>query len=326
MLCVSTDENIRFNRKPLSTNNEHDYSVWNINNDDYDDMDLSEYLIDTKEESHPLMDEPIYQTPAVDETQNFDAPTPSKAARRYSCPVCGKLWVTPSKLKRHMSVHRNAKQQKEQQPKVEVKKPSFSSPIFYDPPKKEPEVQCPICFLAIESPSKLPQHMIVHIKTENRVEPKAVRVEPAPIAQKIGKRYICTVCGSQFLSPAKLTNHMKAQHMRKVSIISNGMSPKVPEKMRPISSRHRRNICNICSKTFQSSSKLTRHLKSHQRTKPAVRRQRPRNHACQYCEKHFETPSKLLRHQTVHRDLLKSEHIDAPPILEISTVTSILGD
>jgi hypothetical protein len=44
---------------------------------------------------------------------------------------------------------------------------------------------------------------------------------------------------------------------------------------------------------------------------------------CQQCNKKFETPSKLLRHQSVHR---KQRNHDSEATLEISTVTSILGD
>lgn len=321
-MCISTDENVRSNRKPLVTNNEHDYSTWNIN--DYD-MDLSEYLIDTKEETiqHSLLPEPeIQQTPAIDETQNFDAPV-IKKARRYSCPVCSKLWVTPSKLKRHMSVHRNEKPVKEVQ-RVDVKKPSFSSLTFFEPleVKKEPEVQCPICFLAIDSQSKLLLHMTVHIKTSSRIEqPETL---PIPTAQKIGKRYICTDCSSESPSPAKLQSHMRSKHMRKAAT-------KQPLEKMMLQNRvnKTRNSCSFCSKSFPNSSSLKRHITVHLHPKKSARRQRTRKHACQYCEKRFETPSKLMRHQTVHRDLLmaiKRHAIEGSPVLEISAVTNILGD
>jgi hypothetical protein len=140
------------------TNNEHDYSTWNIHNDDYD-MDLSEYLIDTGSQSDHdalMIHTGIPQTPAVDETTNFHAPSPSKKSKRYSCPVCSKLWPTPSKLKRHLSVHKSEKQVKEL-PKTEpMKPPAKTLPLmFYEEPKKEPEVQCPICFKGIESQTQL---------------------------------------------------------------------------------------------------------------------------------------------------------------------------
>ncbi|CRK86615.1 CLUMA_CG000452, isoform A [Clunio marinus] len=333
-MCVSIDENVRFNRKPLSiTNNEHDYSVWNIMMDD--DMDLSEYLIDTNKEEiiqPSLIDEtPIEEKPTIDETQNFDAPTSTKKSRRYSCPVCGKLWVTPSKLKRHMVVHRSGKATKQEKSTSEGKKPSFSSPVLFESQKSEPEVQCPICFLAIESQAQLPLHMIVHIKTETRQLSKQNETfaKSFPLAQKLGKRhYNCTVCGSEFQSPAKLTNHMKSQHMRKVSIFKNNNRPVVAEKTQNQSQPKRKHDCLICSKSFQSPYKLNRHIKSHTRTKAKPGRKRVRNNNCPHCGKAFETPSKVLRHLKVHRDILQpiSSKSESSPILEISAVTSILGD
>lgn len=306
-MLISSDENIRSNRKPFIRNNEHDYSTWNIMNDDYD-IDLSEYLIDTKEEtigSSLLVEDEITQTPAIDETQNFDAPAPLKKSRRYACPVCSKLWVTPSKLKRHMSVHRSEKLVKEL-PKVDSKKAP------YDSPKKEPEVQCPICFLAIESQSELLQHMTVHIK----IDP--LTIPSIPLSQKTGKRFICSVCSSEFNSSMKLQSHMK------IHINKSLLNPKSNSLVKKPSF-----VCQYCSRIYFNAKSLQSHVNTHI-TKKVKRRNRTRNHSCQHCDKRFETPSKLLRHQTVHRDILQmmkvTESIESPPILEISTVTSILGD
>lgn len=288
-------------------------------------MDLSEYLIDTKEETiqHSLLPEPeIQQTLAIDETQNFDATVPMKKARRYSCPICSKLWVTPSKLKRHMSVHRNEKIVKDV-PNVELIKPSFNSLTFYEPTKNEPEVQCPICFLAIESQSKLLLHMTVHIKTANRVDPP--ELQPILTAQKIGKLYICSVCDAESPSPAKLQSHMRSKHMSRAATKAKPLEKMIQQSK---INKHR-NACSFCSKTFPNSLSLKRHITVHLQPKKTTRRQRTRKHACQYCEKRFETPSKVKRHQSVHRDLLlaiKRHAIEGSPVLEISAVTNILGD
>jgi uncharacterized Zn-finger protein len=288
-------------------NNEHDYSLYI---DEYD-MDLSEYLIDTKE-SHQDMLLPVQETIAkepevLDDTQNFSAPVTKKSRRRYACPVCNRLWITPSKLERHMSVHRKVEKVVEE--KLEC-----------------PEVQCPICFDAFESQSNLKSHMKMH-----------QRVVEVPLATKEGKNYICSVCSSNFHSPAKLQSHMKSQHMRRVSILSRENEPKVPDKMLSSSElrQRRKNLCSVCDKCFPHPSKLQRHMQTHTVIKKeslGVKRVEERRHECNLCGKKFVTPSKLQRHQqsTVHRELNQtmknSDGVETPPVLEISAVTSILGD
>ena len=83
-MVVSTDENIRSNRKPFAMNNEHDYSTWNVPMD-YD-MDLSEYLIDEKEETiqNTLLPEPVVPNPPeIDPSQKFVAPSTQEKLHKY---------------------------------------------------------------------------------------------------------------------------------------------------------------------------------------------------------------------------------------------------
>lgn len=312
--CISTDECIRLNRKPTIMNNEHDYSLYI--NDDYD-MDLSEYLIDTKETAQDLLleesetvEQPLVQQ--LDDTQNFDAPVERKKNRRYTCPVCNRLWVTPSKLERHMSVHRNSKSSAKEVP-------SFTTPEPIDP-----VVQCPICFKPFESPTILNEHMKSHqrvIETTHTI----------PKAEKIGSIYVCSVCSSSFTSPAKLQSHMKSQHMRKISYTKKGNGVKSHEKINTGKKRSS-NTCSTCQKSFPHPSKLARHLKTHKKVEKEKVQATSRRYECSLCSKKFETPSKLLRHQmsSVHRDILtvkqENDETETPPVLEISAVTSILGD
>ena len=303
-MCISTDESTRLNRKPSVMNNEHDYSLYI--SDEYD-MDLSEYLIDTKEHQDILLHEQETvkkEEPSELDTQNFAEPLEKKPCHRYKCPICNRLWVTPSKLERHMSVHRKNEKLEEENTKF-------------------PEVQCPICFEALESQIDLKHHMKTH-----------QRLVEAPKATRNGKKYICSVCESSFTSPAKLQSHMKSQHMRKVSILSNGQEPKVPEKMMTTLelSHRRKNHCSICGKTFPHPSKLQRHLKTHIGVRKEEKRIEEKRHKCSFCPKKFVTPWKLQRHlqSTIHRGAnfaIKSERgVETPSVLEISAVTSILGD
>lgn len=298
-MCINSDESLRCSRKPFMANNEHDYSqLWNINSDDYGDMDLSEYLIDTKED--PLIPEPeIPQTPAIDETLNFDAPEPVKPPRRYSCPVCAKLWVTPSKLKRHMSVHRKEKQTVNNQEKNLIN--------LEAEPMQGLEVQCPICFCIIASQTKLSMHMKLHMKTENSLQMQN-NLSPVIISSKIDKsRYQCTACLLKFGSSLKLSCHIKNKHKVETSSCKYKLSNKCKDK---------------------SSSKSSHLFGGQMKRKSAKRRKTLLRHSCPHCGKRFVTPSKLRRHQSVHRDILhimKTESFDSP-VLEISAVTNILGD
>lgn len=298
-MCVSSDESMRSNRRPVSRNNEHDYSTWKI--DEYD-MDLSEYLIE-----EPPLKEDDDTSPAstvdtqvieqeessfdsvFDETKNFDISTKKKVRKTYSCPICDKMWVTPSKLKRHMNSHKKAAKEE-------------------SPPANQ--IQCPICNDLLDSPQKLTQHMAdTHIKMVNRPEYS----NGVPLAKKIGTRYICTVCSFEFSSPQKLYNHMKSQHMKTEKVLTS----------------RARHVCPFCQKIVATPSKLQRHLRTHNRSKSEMKQRRPiqpRRHECVHCGKKFVTPSKLLRHITsVHRQLEKITN-SSEAALEISTVTSILGD
>lgn len=284
-MCIASDETIRTNKRPISRNNEHDYSTLLI--DDY--YDLSAYLmtetvpeiikddpdqfhveqVTSKDEIQPQQQQAPIES--IDDTQNFAQNASTKKFKRYACPICGKYWISPSKLGRHLASHNRNK-------------------------------------LSVKAES-----------TDNN--------------NTIIEKLTCSLCGMEFSSQSKLQNHSNIQHIRNVSIFSNGSSSSdnyVPEKMmtqmelRKLNNNGE-NKCEECGKIFLASNSLKRHLKIHSRVgKPAPRRPRPKRHECIHCQKMFESPSKLKRHIfAVHST--KSQHSEAAS-LEISTVTSILGD
>jgi len=262
-MCISSDEFLKSNRRPISRNNEHDYSTLI---DEYD-MDLSEYLI----EGSTLKDEPTAEeliletevienrsppTPVLDETQlNFNGPSSKKVKRKsYACPICNKLWITPSKLKRHMSSHKN----------IEKSAAATSSQQYH----------CTICHCVQDSSLKLAQHMTTH-------------TSPMESSSVQSDKLTCRVCGFEFSSMSKLQNHMKIQHLRNISIISSdSISNEVPEKMKTSLEARRSDMgdvdltCFECGKRYATSSKLRRHSKIHMKSdkKPPPRPARPRRY------------------------------------------------
>ena len=59
------------------------------------------------------------------------------------------------------------------------------------------------------------------------------------------------------------------------------------------SKKHKKNehICNVCGKQWESSSKLKRHIETHNKTKP---------HKCKSCPAKFKTSKDLARHERRH--------------------------
>lgn len=285
-------------------------------------MDLSEYLtIDPKDSvsPEPLPLEPeTPKTPNVVHTEEIETQVYS-TNRRYSCPQCPKLWETPSKLRRHLKAHKNEKELKFVR-KIEIKRiylPKFTPPesslendSSNEVTSMELEVQCPICFVIIDSQSKLSEHMnAVHTKV-----PMAVKSDLPSPAKHEKRHYVCSLCNSESSSPGKLQLHMKS-HQTSIS-------------KSPTSKHKKLYTCNFCQKTFSKMIFLSKHVCVEAFERKPKRRPTPRRHHCQHCEKKFETPSKLSRHQSVHREALKLQKLDASetPILEISAVTNILGD
>ncbi|CAO1424256.1 unnamed protein product [Diamesa hyperborea] len=302
-LCISSDENIRnihcLNKKGTL---EHTFkreiiddegllNDGSIDGGDLEgDLDLSEYLLNTHKESEieedeedELLEEIIETKPEATKTsqrpfkhQQYQSSPERK--KKFRCPICLKDWVSPSKLKRHMATHivkdtKTPTQQHQQIFKSEqVESAEYSSDTSFSGFKQE--------------------------------------VYAFPIAHKVDKNYICSICNKTWLTPSKLAAHMQThiKQEKKERHTSSGSGSSINIKQ-----PNAKNVCSICMKVCVSPSKLKRHMGSHNRNKIPVSSRpqysRPKNYPCPVCGKYFESPSKVQRHLNVHAVSMVTEDI-----------------
>ncbi|CAO1439561.1 unnamed protein product [Diamesa serratosioi] len=314
-LCISSDENIRnihcLNKKaPLEhtfkremIDDEGLLNDGSIDGGDLEgDLDLSEYLLNTHKESEPEEDDDNEEL--LEETIIETKPDLFKPSQRrsYSCSICS------------------------------FKQDFRSSAI--ERPKK---FRCPICLKDWVSPSKLKRHMATHLVKDIKIQHSSYKSDPVesteyssdtslgvfkkepysfPIAHKIDKNYICTICNKTWLTPSKLAAHMQShiKQEQKQRHTSSG-SGSISSQKQP----NAKNVCPICEKVCVSPSKLQRHMGSHNRNKTnsvSARPPRPKNYSCPVCGKCFESPSKVTRHLNVHAvSMITDDIIEEVPIL-----------
>lgn len=188
--------------------------------------------------------------------QQFRSSSSSDRPKKFRCPICLKDWVSPSKLKRHMATHM-AK---------DTKQPTLNQSYKSD---------------QVESTEYSSDTSLSGFKQE----PYAF-----PIAHKIDKNYICTICNKTWLTPSKLAAHMqthlKQEQKERHTSSGSGSGSSINQKQ-----INAKNVCPICEKVCVSPSKLQRHMGSHNRNKTSsasARPPRPKNYSCPVCGKCFE--------------------------------------
>lgn len=115
--------------------------------------------------------------------------------------------------------------------------------------------------------------------------------------------HICEICGEEFNSQIELEEHIES-HFEETDQGASALFTKNKPKTTQALSSKRNNECSICSKRFETPSKLKRHLYVHRDVIDASEIPRPppktKKYQCTFCEKRVETPSKLRRHMNVH--------------------------
>lgn len=219
-------------------------------------------------------------TPISEENEKLAG---KNALKRFQCQYCPSRFVSPSKVKRHLSVHRNILDPSQLPKKI----------------LKEYKYQCEICDKRVETPSKLNRHMGVHQKRSdiNKIN--------------LHRPFVCEECPMRFWDSLKLDRHRIIHaDITKNSKIDYGPEGhqficvvcclEIPnyEKCVEHMKEHREEIaenisvsCKLCGKVYPKLANLIRHAKLH-----------PENatHSCIQCGRKFGMGDDLIDHFLRH--------------------------
>ncbi|XP_050442284.1 zinc finger protein ZFP2-like [Adelges cooleyi] len=202
---------------------------------------------------------------------SHDRTTHDDMAKEFSCPTCGKLFLTDSRLK----IHQNA---------------FHSEKIF----------SCDICNVRCKSKPTLRTHMRKHSGMFTCSYCNLTTASNAALVTHIRvhtgeKPFVCDMCGNSYASKLGLTSH-KRTHLHEKLFKCNicGYTGSSHSSIYIHKQTHNSNkpyVCDVCGKTFKIKVRLVDHQKIHFGIK---------NYVCEVCNKAFLARYQLIQHSRTH--------------------------
>jgi len=202
---------------------------------------------------------------------NHDRTTHDEMPKEFSCPTCGKLFLTENRLQ----IHQNA---------------------FHG----EKAFSCDMCNVRCKSKHTLRTHMRKHsgiftcsycnlTTASNAALVSHVRIHTGE------KPFVCDMCGNSYASKLGLTSH-KRTHQQEALFKCNicgytGSSHSSIYIHKQTHNADKPFVCDVCGKTFKIKVRLVDHQKIHFATK---------NYACEVCNKAFLARYQLVQHSRTH--------------------------
>ncbi|XP_071020554.1 zinc finger protein 239-like isoform X2 [Oncorhynchus clarkii lewisi] len=211
----------------------------------------------------------------VSETESSSAKKTRK--NRYTCSQCGKGFRNLCDLRRHESVHSEAR-----------------------------PFHCDQCEKRYKTKGCLKQHQKVH--QANRIEERTYvcshcgrgfrKTEILKSHERTHTRvrpYVCSICGKGFIQSNGLTQHLRMHRGEKPYLCSVcGMTLSTSGQLRVHMRTHRGEqpySCQLCGRRFKQPESLTVHLQSHTGQRP---------YPCTLCDKRFASSSCVKKHMRTY--------------------------
>lgn len=202
---------------------------------------------------------------------NHDRTAHDDMPKEFSCPTCGKLFLTNNRLQ----IHRNA---------------------FH----AEKAFSCDVCNVRCKSKHTLRTHMRKHSGVFTCTHCGLTTASNAALVSHVRihtgeKPFVCDLCGNSYASKLGLTSH-KRTHQQEALFKCNvcgytGSSHSSIYIHRQTHNSDKPFVCDVCGKTFKIKVRLVDHQKIHFASKDYV---------CEVCNKAFLARYQLVQHSRTH--------------------------
>lgn len=227
-------------------------------------------------------------------TVSVPAPLSVAAQPVYKCQQCEKMFMTPSELKDHESVHNPP--QKEDKKVITLKE--VMMPEEPQIIQLMPQIKCYICDEHFNTEPERANHAVIHNRIVTTEIPQQMQLINPPTVTKIEPPTVPIAGIDMDVEPDE--NEISCDDVIKLTLLDNKSPCNVCGKSHTRNQPCEKFKCDVCDKRFSILSNFNVHKRIHKRDKPF---------RCSVCGKCFRLAKSLTVHMVLHTE---TESFDCP--------------